>query len=309
MNWVDCIICSSKDHREISTQGRGIKIRTVICTTCGLVFTNPRLDYEENSLFYKTFHKILYHGFPKPTEQYFENQRHKGRSIQKYFAEHEYSLNPALSVLDVGCGAGGILDCFRSLGYKDLKGLEPSEEYVKFGQNEGLDIECGELETFDCKRPFDVIIMRDVVEHLLRPDKALQKIRRMCHRDTLVFIETNNVYKSLHPTELYSYQFHLAHPYIFSPTSLRNLLKKSGFGMKNLVTDRYMRCIAKLDETEAQNDIEHEDYHRPLRAIRNHDKFLFLNKRIYSLRKAFSRFRKAIKMGLSNFLQNIQKRN
>ena len=50
--------------------------------------------------------------------------------------------------------------------------------------------------------------MRDVIEHLLDPKKVLNTLQKVLHDKSMLFIETNNVFKSLDPTLKYAYQFH-----------------------------------------------------------------------------------------------------
>ena len=76
MDEVRCNICDSDNEFEISNTGRfGLKIRSVVCKECGLVYTNPRLDHNENHMFYKYFYKIFFRGDDNPTTRHIQNQR------------------------------------------------------------------------------------------------------------------------------------------------------------------------------------------------------------------------------------------
>ncbi|MCX6995450.1 MAG: hypothetical protein NTY13_06620, partial [Chlamydiae bacterium] len=50
-----CDLCGSGQYQVFATRGRGgSKLTTVICSDCGLVYTNPRPTDHENANFYHT---------------------------------------------------------------------------------------------------------------------------------------------------------------------------------------------------------------------------------------------------------------
>ena len=125
--------------------------------------------------------------------------------------------------------------------------------------------------------------MRDIVEHLLDPKKILNELQRVLHDESILFIETNNVFKSLNPTLKYSYQFHYAHPYIFSENTLRNILNVSGYKVINIVDDRYISCIATPGKS-INKLITKDSYESVIRHIKRHDRYLWFTNIIFRLR-------------------------
>ena len=73
---------------------------------------------------------------------------------------------------------------------------------------------------------YDYIVIFNVLEHLLDPNKGLKIVKELCHKDTVLYIDTNNLWVPLHAWKKYNYHFHYAHPYTFSVISLSNLLNK-----------------------------------------------------------------------------------
>jgi len=74
-----------------------------------------------------------------------------------------------VSILDTGCGTGGMMLKLKECGYHNITGLELSEEGVGFCRNRGLTVDKGDLRNIDShfpERQFDVIINNDVLYFL-----------------------------------------------------------------------------------------------------------------------------------------------
>jgi len=290
-----CISCETEDSKEISSIGRqGLNIRTVTCKKCGLVYTNPRLDSDENDMFYQHFYKIFFRGEDTPSERHLSNQEKKAKACINDLKQNNIDMSSINSVLDVGCSAGGMLKYFRDVGVEKTIGIEPSINFAEYARNNlDLDVYTTTLEEYleeNSGQKFDLVIMRDVVEHLLDPRQALQDVRKILHKDSILFIETNNVFKSLNPTLKYNYQFHYSHPYIFSENTLTRVLGQTGFKTIFTRDNRYLTAIAKFT-TEDQLDLPHDDYKAVLRHIKNHDKFLWFTNIIFKLRVTIAKLR------------------
>jgi SAM-dependent methyltransferase len=79
-------------------------------------------------------------------------------------------------ILDIGCGQGLLVYALNSFGYKNVQGIDLSEQQVAVGQKHGLPCHAVSREyLFDLARTapatFDLIFLMDVLEHL---DKAEQ---------------------------------------------------------------------------------------------------------------------------------------
>jgi len=83
------------------------------------------------------------------------------------------------SVLDIGCGEGGVLTPFERAGY-DCTGLEYSPDRLEFARAKGssnIKFINGNIEEFSGEDRFDVILMLDVIEHLSNKSAALDNIK------------------------------------------------------------------------------------------------------------------------------------
>lgn len=99
---------------------------------------------------------------------------------------------PKGDLLEVGCGAGGMLEKMQTWGW-NVTGLEPDEKALAMARNKGFDVRCDDL--VKCKfdeESFDAIIMHHVFEHIENPIKILEECRRILRRNGLLLITTPN---------------------------------------------------------------------------------------------------------------------
>ena len=81
---------------------------------------------------------------------------------------------PSGRLLDVGCGHGLLLDEARARGYATT-GLELSTDAARHAtQTLGLDIRAETVEEHQPEKPYGVIVLADVLEHLDDPQRAIQ---------------------------------------------------------------------------------------------------------------------------------------
>lgn len=80
--------------------------------------------------------------------------------------ESVFECNREISILDLGCGTGGLLHYLSRLGYRNIHGLDKSEFGVNYCQSRGLDVDLGAIEeAYDLFGPAccDVVILNDVL--------------------------------------------------------------------------------------------------------------------------------------------------
>jgi SAM-dependent methyltransferase len=100
-------------------------------------------------------------------------------------------------ILDVGCGTGIFLKPLVLAGCSDLYGVDGSHGFMERALKRGyknisvvsdLNINCL---PFDCKQ-FDLVVCKDVFEHLLNPKHVLAEICRVVKDDGLVLFHVPN---------------------------------------------------------------------------------------------------------------------
>ncbi|OGV41903.1 MAG: hypothetical protein A2X46_17780 [Lentisphaerae bacterium GWF2_57_35] len=229
---VPCCICDGRDFEALSTRDRyGLYMPVVICRQCGLIQTNPRMTQESYSEFYNAEYLQLYMGEEIPRPYFFASQLEKGRRIFAYLSTQPLSKPLAtMSVLEVGCGAGGILHYFKQQGCS-VQGIDLGAENVAFGRERyGLNLSRGTIADVRWDVPPDLIIYSHVLEHVLQPNNELQQVRRILPDDGVLYVElpgVKDVRKSCDREFLRYLQN--AHTYHFTLTSLKNLLQRNGF--------------------------------------------------------------------------------
>ncbi len=82
-------------------------------------------------------------------------------------------------LLDVGCGAGSILQAARRAGW-DAEGLEVSRTAAEHVRAEGFKVFCGEIaEASYPDAHFDVVTASEVLEHVADPAPLLEEVARI----------------------------------------------------------------------------------------------------------------------------------
>lgn len=229
---ISCAVCNGTSFETIAEKDRyGLHVPIRICVVCGLIQTNPRMTQEAYNQFYDTEYRNLYVGMDKCTDTFFDNQLARAGYIYRFIEECIPKLNDRqLTILEIGCGAGGILKYFKDHGHQ-VKGFDLGTQYLEYGrEHHGLDLSFGTIGDYlDSKKP-DLIIYSHVLEHVLHVNEELQKIRELITPDGYVYIEVPSVKNLVEP---YNGDFMLylqnAHVYHFSLTTLKNLLTKNGF--------------------------------------------------------------------------------
>ena len=104
----------------------------------------------------------------------------------------------SISILDAGCGTGGLLDFLRQHGYANLHGIDGSDDAVAFCHERGLAVtfvDLNSLASFQPDSQYDAIICNDVFCYF--PDPDLQALlTALSHRlkPNGVLISNNNAF-------------------------------------------------------------------------------------------------------------------
>lgn len=195
--------------------------------------------------FYNVEYRKLYGGNETATSDFFNAQRTKGERIYKFLQNNHLIKGKSLFVLEVGCGAGGILDTFKSKGHK-VKGLDLGEEYIEYGKkNHNLELEVGILSDLNIDGIPDIIIYSHILEHILDLKAEFQAIKKIIDKDTIVYIEVPGI-KQIHKnyeSNILRY-FQNAHIFHFTLETLNNLLGENGFEL--LHGNQFVQSAFKL---------------------------------------------------------------
>jgi len=226
----------------------GLECTTVICKKCGLLITNPRMTQLSYNEFYDKEYRKLYSASEISTDNFFNEQYSHGLSICNFIKSH-LKLDDFNNkyIVEIGCGAGGILKAFRDEG-ANVQGFDLGKYYLNYGKEKyNLLLNYGSIHDSDFNKSPDIIIYSHVFEHILDLEKELLKIRQISNENTIIYIEVPGVLNIHNAYGDFLLYLQNAHTYHFSLKSLNNLFSNYGFGL--VKGDEYVMAIFKQDKT------------------------------------------------------------
>ncbi|MER2553580.1 MAG: class I SAM-dependent methyltransferase [Thauera sp.] len=141
------------------------------------------------------------------------------------------------TILDIGCGAGGLLQVIVSRGYRNAEGLEPDPAAVAAATRLGLQVRPGlvsDAATVHAGRHFDLIVMSHVVEHL-RDLSWLNTLPNLLAPNGVLYVEVPDARGYRCGERPPFYYFDSEHINHFGPRALARLFAKTGLQAHALV--------------------------------------------------------------------------
>lgn len=127
---------------------------------------------------------------------YFNEQ---GYTTQKYvipFINKHHTITPDSKILEIGCGEGGNIKPFLDMGCK-VTGIDINEGQINIAKEiysthpnlENLHLICEDIyKVTEMEDKFDVIVIRDVIEHIPNQEYFLPFIKRFLNPYGIIFI-------------------------------------------------------------------------------------------------------------------------
>lgn len=242
-----CVNCGSSEQDFLFNISEGNSRFPIVQCKCGMIFMNPRPRSEYLEDYYD--------------KDYFDGDKKDFTSWQKFPEDLKSKVIdlPMVDIqkkgrfLDIGCGIGVYVAFMKELGW-EAKGLDISQFSTDLGKKEGLDLFCGTLEEADYPDDyFDMIYMRDVIEHLSEPDKLLKEVRRILKNNGWFFLTTGNagsIVARLRQEQWFFFQ--KDHIHYFSLKTLKDMVERSGMRIVRLGPEYcYGRSVSELKERRA----------------------------------------------------------
>ena len=128
-------------------------------------------------------------------ERYFQEQVYTTEKHVIPFINEISQIHKDTSVLEIGCGEGGNLKSFLNLGSK-VTGVDLSEGKIENAkqffkdhpQKENLTLIAEDIYTSQSLGQFDLIIMRDVIEHIHDQEKFMSYVKKFLKPDGKFFL-------------------------------------------------------------------------------------------------------------------------
>ncbi len=241
--------CGGVFIRKFTKNGFGI----VQCNGCHLFALETDVNYDA---FLAEYYKEGY--FMGKDEKFgYANYLAEEPMVRKnadHYLTNIRQLQPAGTLLDVGCAAGFFMDEAQKQGY-DVWGIDTSEFITKLAPAHLQSrIQTTPLHKAQFgNKEFDVVIMFDLIEHLSDPIHDLTQLAKSVKKNGLVVIGTGDVgswYAKLLGT--HNHFFAPPHHYFFfSRKTITELLKQSGYevikiqSMGKWLTFPYIARVAK----------------------------------------------------------------
>lgn len=151
-------------------------------------------------------------------------------------------------LLEVGCGAGGLLALHRQLGW-DVVGIEPHAAAVTAARARGLTVHEGTLADAPQWPPFDVMLLSHVLEHVTDPLALLRQTAARLTPDGKIVVVTPNA-RALGLAWFGSAWYALdapRHVMLFDAGSLVRLAVAAGLRIGRMTTrgDRSVLCASR----------------------------------------------------------------
>lgn len=217
---------------DVESLGKFDKYNVVCCTQCGFVFA----DVSADALF-----EEAYTDYYKKINKY-TSWESGGGGVTKWDAARMEAMaydidamldgNTDASVLDIGCGSGGLLLALKNAGYLNLSGIDISDNCIENVKNKGIYAFTADFAIEDFTRntqlhgKFDCVVLSHVMEHVYDLPKAVSNAVSCLKEGGLLYVEVPD---AIRYPEYFSIPFHyfdLEHINHFDRMSMNNLLLK-----------------------------------------------------------------------------------
>lgn len=215
------IICPNCMHDKIQHQFEDNRYKYSIfkCDNCNLLFKETQEYINYSSL---EFEKYNIYNFNRKQEV-----EELIKIIKKLIRDYRQ-----ISLLEIGCGTGSLLNEFRNQGINNTQGIEPSDVAANYARRKyNINVRTGFFKNDTLEIKCDVILLYDVLEHLANPNELFSEISKYIHKDSILIIKTgntNSVNAKIFPRE-WTYLKSDQHIRFFNIRSIKNLASIHNF--------------------------------------------------------------------------------
>ncbi|MGQ0826828.1 MAG: class I SAM-dependent methyltransferase [Bacteroidota bacterium] len=236
-----CLVCGTTDFSLVCNN------KLLRCNSCNFVMANLEVIPE-------TLQQVY-------TENYF-----KGEEYVDYFGDKEilqtnfkkrlqqiYKLidkRTITNVIEIGCAYGFFAEVLNN-DLKNIKyvGYDIVPEVIKYGSKQlKQNIICSDYLEAKIEAKASDIFMWDVIEHLINPDKFIEKAAADLKPGGRIYITTGDIERFL--PRLQKDKWRMIHPpshlYYFSKKTLSRLLEQYGFRIVNVSYPSVSRSIRQI---------------------------------------------------------------
>ncbi len=230
---VACPVCGEAKSDTVSDIDRRLKrLPTVMCTRCGLLYTNPMPTEAELATYYQHYYRFDYQLVAtKPTRRHIAKRSAEAAAR----AAAVQDLLPAGGrTLDFGAGSGEFVELMLGRGF-DAHGFEPGGTYATHAiQRLGSRMRAATWQEVAYEGRFDLVTCFHVMEHLSTPMAAMRRIASWLAPAGKAYIEVPDTPAWLGQKGLAS--LHFAHVVGFNHDNLRLAAAQAGLKVLRTVS-------------------------------------------------------------------------
>ena len=197
-------------------------VHVVACTVCGFCFNdtpNAREDYD------RYYRDISKYADPRLSSGSGAVSEDRERLRETASDIRDFAAGADQRILDIGCGAGGLLDSLAEFGFRSLSGMDPAPACAAAVSERGHRGVVGTLDNHPLDPgAFDGVILSHVLEHVRDVPAALASIARLLTPQGWLYVEVPDAARYGECLIAPFQDFNLEHINHFSAATLHNAL-------------------------------------------------------------------------------------
>lgn len=231
-----CSICNHTKGHILHTQNFSLPENSALpasydvveCENCGHCFADTSASQKDYDLYYNQMSK------------YEDKETASGGGLDEIdrarlnLAAEIIEKNcpdKSASILDIGCANGGLMQCLKDKGYKNLTGIDITRICVENVKKAGFNAHFGGIfnleELGDNK--YDVVILSHVLEHVYDLQKTAENLKKLLNPNGLIYIEVPDASRYPNYYVVPFYYFDCEHINHFDINALKNLFEDADF--------------------------------------------------------------------------------
>lgn len=233
-NTADCILCGSLDQSDLLFE----LARTILrCRRCGLVYSATGSSSTHDDYSESYYREGVYSDYLGDRHAIHRNARRRLSRLRDF--------TDGRKLLDVGCATGFFLEAAQAEGWS-VRGLEVSTYASEYARLQlGLDVQTGSIVSPPRElTQFDAITMWDTIEHLQRPDLALNNIRQLLLPGGVLVFSTGDYNSILRRLSGKRWRLFAdpTHNFFFTKQTLDRMLRQTGYQILSI--DHYGKWVS-----------------------------------------------------------------
>lgn len=161
-----------------------------VCAECETIYINPTPTEETLQRLYND-----------PAESFMFNKDNNGANVEvKAGHQDDYEAilrmmgdkpKERLKLLEVGCANGSFL--LTASKTFDVEGVELNDSTAEVGRQHGFNVKTGRISDVDGENIYDIIVMLQVLEHIVKPGELLREVFRLLKPDGYLYVDVPNI--------------------------------------------------------------------------------------------------------------------